>query len=341
MPPELTDEVEDMVVDSSTTIEDVVVDPAKAAEAAAASSSSATDETEVDTLSVVRDVVEQREEVATAAASSAEGDEEVGEAADGQTPKAEQDDYSDVPFNQHPRFQQVIRERSEFKADSDEYRKITSFLDSNGLTPKEASDGIEIMALMKLDPAAAWKRLQPLVKNVLIAAGEVLPDDLDKRVQAKELTRDGALEISRARASVAMQEVRQKFNEQRGQRQQETEASSSIVNAAAEWENDRALKDPNFKAKLPRLQEKIAFLHATEGRPKDAAGVKAQLKKAYDAVNKELPKVVDPAPKPAKKPAITPVRGGQVATNAQTQQPSGKAMTTLEIVRAGRQRQSA
>jgi hypothetical protein len=330
-----------MTVDSSTTVEDVVVDPAQAADATAASSSSATDETEVDTLSVVRDVVEQRETVETAAAPSAEGVEEVGEAADGQAPKAEQDDYSDVPFNQHPRFQQVIRERTEFKADSDEYRKITSFLDSNGLTPKEASDGIEIMALMKLDPAAAWKRLQPLVKNVLIAAGEVLPDDLDKQVKDGKLTRDGALEVSRARASLATQKARETFNAERGQRQQQTAASTAVVDAVAEWENDRSLKDPQFKAKLPRLQEKIAFLHATEGRPKDAAGAKAQLKKAYDAVNKELPKVVDPTPKPVRKPAITPVRGGQVATNAQTQQPSSKAKTTLDIVREGIQRQSA
>lgn len=338
MPPELQDEIEDMAVESSTTVEDVAVDPAKAADPAAASSSSATDETEVDTLSVVRDVVEQRETVEAEAAPSAEGDEAVGEAADGQAPKAEQDDYSDVPFNQHPRFQQVIRERSEFKADSDNYRQITAFLDANGLTTKEAADGIEIMALMKLDPPAAWKRLQPLVKNVLIAAGEILPDDLDKRVQAKEMTRDAALEVSRARATVANQTARQKFNEERGQRQQETAASTAVVDAVSKWENDRALKDPNFKAKLPRLQEKIAFLHATEGRPKDAASAEAQLKRAYDAVNKELPKVVNPTPKPAKKPAITPVRGGQVATNAQT--PSGPK-TTLDIVRAGRQRQSA
>src|SRR5690606_33990749 len=144
-------------------------------------------------------------------------------------------------FNQHPRFQQVIRERSEFKADSDEYRKITSFLDSNGLTPKEASDGIEIMALMKLDPGAAWKRLQPLVKNVLIAAGEVLPDDLDKQVKDGKLTRDGALEISRARASLATQNARRTFDEQRGQRQQETAASTAIVDAVSAWENDRSL----------------------------------------------------------------------------------------------------
>ena len=342
MPPELADEIEDMVGDSSTTtVTDVATDAGNPAEVADANSSSATDATEVDTLSVVRDVVEQREEVETAAAPSAEGDEEVGDEASGQAQQAEQDDYSDVPFNQHPRFQQVIRERSEFKADSDEYRKITSFLDANGLTPKEASDGIEIMALMKLDPAAAWKRLQPLVKNVLIAAGEILPDDLDKRVQAKELTRDAALEVSRARAAVVVQGARQKFDAERGQRQQASEVSSSIVSAVSDWENDRALKDPNFKAKLPRLQEKIAFLHATEGRPKDAAGAKAQLKRAYDAVNKELPKVVSPAVKPAKKPAITPVRGGQVANNAQTQQPSNKAKTTLDIVREGRQRQSA
>lgn len=338
MPPEITDEIEDMEAGSSTAPETDVTDAAAlAAEAAPATSSSATDETEADALSVVRDVVDQRKDVAAEAASSAEGEEVVGDVAGGQS--KEQDDYSDVPFNKHPRFQSLIRERNELRGDSTEYRKITSYLETNGLSAGEAADGLEVMALMKMGDPRAWELLKPRVQNLLIAIGEVLPDDLAKKVDAKEMTREAAMEVSKARASLKAQEVRQKFNEQQGQRRQQQEMGASLTTAAATWENDRQLKDPNFAAKLPRIQEKLAFLHNVKReRPADAAGVTAQLKAVYAEVNKEFKAPVAAAPAtgarpgtPARKPAITPIRGGQVAANAQV---AKKPMTTIEIVRA-------
>jgi hypothetical protein len=39
------------------------------------------------------------------------------------------------------------------------------------------------------------------------------------------------------------------------------------------------VKDPNFAAKEPLLMREVAFLQQQEGKPKDKAGVLAQLKK--------------------------------------------------------------
>jgi hypothetical protein len=344
MPPEITDEVEDMDTGSSTVAEDVLADAAApAADADPAKSSSATDETEANTLSVVRDVVGQRAEQQAEAAPSAEGEEVAGDVAGGQA--KEQDDYSDVPFHKHPRFQEVVAEKNAFKADSTEYRKITSFLDDNGLSPTEAAEGLEVMALMKMGDPKAWELLRPRVQNLLIAIGEVLPDDLAKQVTDKVLTREAALEVSKARASLKTQEVRQKFNEQRGQRQQQRQAGEQLTTAAATWEKDRQLKDPNFNAKLPRIQEKLAFLHNVKReRPTDAAGVTAQLKSVYAEVNKEFkPPVVAAAPvngarpvTPIRKPAITPIRGGQVASSAQAPTAPKNTREVLDAVVARR-----
>lgn len=333
MPKDL-DEIEDMDVDSSAASAlDVAADAgAKPAEGAEAGSSSATDETEVDSLSVVRDVVDQREKGTAAAASSAEGEEAGSENAGGTQPKAQDNEnYSDVPFHEHPRFQHLIRERNSFREDAQRYQNVQSYLDQNGLTADEAADGLEIMGLMKVDPQKAWEKLKPIVQNVLVAAGEILPDDLAQRVQAKELTREAALEVSRSRAALKARDARQEFDARRGQRTASVEAQRAVTNAVEAWEADRRVKDPNFDAKLPRIQEKIAFLHATEGRPKDAEGAKAQLKKAYDAVNKELGANAA-APRPQqRKPAVSMVRGGQVAGNARPEPKS-----TLDIVRANR-----
>ena len=45
------------------------------------------------------------------------------------TPHAILEDFSKVPFAAHPRFQQVLAQRREFKADALEYRKIRTFMD--------------------------------------------------------------------------------------------------------------------------------------------------------------------------------------------------------------------
>ena len=332
MPPDdITDEIEDMDAGSSAASDLDVAADAVSAEAAPASSSAATDETEASSLSVVRDVVAQREAEQAEAAPSAEGD-EAGEAADGTQPtEQDNEEFSDVPFHKHPRFQQLVRERNELRGDSTEYRKITSFMERSGLSADEAANGLNIMALAKLDPVAAWKELKPFVQSVLIAAGEVLPDDLDKRVKAGELTVDVAKEMSRLRAGEKSRSFREQFQQERGVQQKQVELGRALKDTAATWEADRKLKDPNFNAKLPRIQEKIAFLHATEGMPTTVEGVKDQLKRVYEAVNKELAPVVAPVRQQAR-PAIQPVRGGTVAGNARPEAPSG-TRSTLDVIR--------
>lgn len=342
MPKEL-DEIEEMDVESSTTSEDELTAVADdAAEASAADSSNATDETEADTLSVVRDVVAEREPEPAEAASSAEGEEGTEDNDDSQ--ERDPDDYSDVPFHTHPRFKQVVAEKNANREDATRYRNVQAFIEQNHLSGDEVATGFEIMALMKSDPQAAWGKLKPLVQDVLIAAGEILPDDLAQRVAKKEITKDVALELSRTRAAEKARGFRETLQQQSGERRQAQEASQTLVDTAQNWLNGRRLKDPNFAAKEARLHREIAFLHATEGKPKDAAGVTAQLKKAYATVNSEFsapaaaaPKPGAPAARPAAKPAIKPVTGGSVA-NA----PPAKPKNTMDVIqRVVGQRQSA
>jgi hypothetical protein len=338
MPPKETDEIEDMDVESSTASEDAVSHEVEETEVAApAESSTATDETEVDTLSIVRDVVGAEQETAEAA-SSAEGEEEQVEGEGEGTPKEPSDDYSDVPFNQHPRFKQLINERNAYRGDAAEYRKVTAFMDANALTAEEAANGISIMGLAKLNPVEAFKQIAPWFKQVAIAAGEILPDDLAARVQKNELTKEAAFEISRLQAAQKAGSVRQEFEQKRGQRTQQMESVNAVRGAAERWEADRQLKDPNFAAKLPRIQEKIAFLHATGQRPTTPEGVREQLKLVYAAVNREAGAAAAAVTRQQpKRPAVVPVRGGQVAGTAREVAPSG-TRTTLDIIKAGLKR---
>jgi hypothetical protein len=316
---------------NTVTDQDEAIDTAEktVVEDADAKSSAATGETDDDSpLSVVRDVVGDRKPV-TKEAPPAEGD-EPGDEADGSTSKKEPDNdtYADVPFHKHPRFQELIRDRNSLREDAGRYRNVQNFLDTSGLKSDEAADALTIFAQAKIDPAGAWEKIKPWVQELLISAGEVLPDDLTQRVQKGELTQDAAIEVSRSRAKMKSVDTRQSFEEQQRERREQTDLGKKLVDTATEWEVDRQRKDPNFAAKVVPLQKEIAYLHMQEGKPKTPEGVLDQLKRAYKAVNEQIKPAAPPAPK---RPAVRPVTGGQVAGNVRPEPKS-----TLDIIRANR-----
>ncbi|WP_439392549.1 hypothetical protein ACRQ5Q_24300 [Bradyrhizobium sp. PMVTL-01] len=312
-------------------------DPAEGGDATSAESSTAqTDDSDAGLLNVVRDVVSERP---AAAASSAEGAEAGQGAGDSASTQAgpDNENFSDVPFHKHPRFQEVIRQRNTFREDAGRYKNITDYLDQNNLSADEAANALATFARAKIDPAGAFAELKPWLQNLLIAAGEVLPDDLKARVDKGEMTAEVALELSRDRAKSRSHETRQGFEAQRAQRRSLDQQAVDRGNAAVEWESDRKVKDPNFAAKQPLLMREIAYLQMQEGKPTDRAGVLAQLQKAYEAVNKSF-KAPTAQPQQQKRPAAKPVTSGQ--TNNGAAQPK-KPMSTLDIVRANRQKKAS
>lgn len=295
-----------------------------------AGSSTAADETptEKDTLSIVRDVVAAEEPASEEPGSSPEGEEATVETTDEKT--TDDDNYTDVPFHKHPRFQHLLREKKAAEVDAVRYRNVESFLERSNLAADEAADGLEIMGLAKTDPVTAWERVKPWVEKVAAAAGVIMPPDLQEKVQQGVMTREAAVEVSRARAQVQSVQTRQQLAEQQATTRAQREGQQAIVTAASSWEADRQAKDPNFGAKLPALQREIAYLHATEGRPNTPQGVKDQCERAYKAVNAAY-RPPAPAVQPARKPAVRPVTGGQVAGNT-----AAEPNSTLDIIRANR-----
>ena len=182
---------------------DVTEDTAAPAEVetGAADPSSAPGEKPEDMLSVVRDVVSTTEEPA----SPAKGDPEPEPEGEADPEPKDDTDYTDVPFNKHPRFQQLLRKAKENEADAVRYRNVDTFLKQNHLDAEEAADGLRIMALAKSDPAKALSELKPFVQKLLVAAGEVLPDDLKARGQSGEMPAAAAQEVSRSRAQLEIQ----------------------------------------------------------------------------------------------------------------------------------------
>lgn len=338
MPRDLDDnKVEDMASSAGPVLDDDGVgempENGNSPEPDAAASSPATGEdanSDDSYLSVVRDVVDKREPAEDeegATASPAESEED-GESTDEDASKEEQDDedYTDVPFHKHPRFQQLLRERNGFKDDAQRYQNVQTFIDQRGLQAEEAANLLVIGGLMKTNPAEAWARMKPTIQNLLIAAGEVLPDDLKQRVQKGEISQEMALEYSRLRAQTKSAETTRSFEQQRQEQQRAQQATTDLMDASAAWEADRRKKDPNFDAKYDSLIDKVYALQRRGEIPKTPAEVKAQLDKAYKAIT-------------------PPVRGGQQRHRQQTQTNSGGQVagnqrpaeqSTLDIIRSSR-----
>lgn len=325
MPDEDDDKIEDMAPSAESTLDDKAQDapaPTGTQVANDADSSPATGENERDLLSVVRNVVDTNRKPAQMA-PPAEGDED--EAPGGGPKPRDDEEFSDVPFHKHPRFQQLLRKSKAFEQDAGRYRNVQNFMDQNGLAAEEAADLLIIGGLMKTNPVEAWRRMKPAIQRLLIAAGEVLPDDLRQRVQGGELSQAAALEVSRSRAAQESMEAMRSFEERRRNMEVRNRVVLDVQQAALDWEAERRHKDPNFDAKMPSLMREVTYLQRTEGVPETPEGVREQLRKAYKAL---APPPAQPAAqqRPQKKP-ITPIRGGQGAGGAKPE-----IRSTMDIV---------
>ncbi len=323
MPPEIedTEELETSTVQDEADVSNETEQSANAQSSGAEDVSETADE---GTLSIVRDVVSKTEEEPAAAASSAteENGQETGEE---QPTEQDNENFSDVPFNKHPRFQQVLGKLKAAETDAQRYRNVETFIGEQGLTGDEAADLLHIGGLIKTNPVEAWKRVFPTIQQLAIAAGEIMPEDLRQRVQAGEVSREVAMDLSRQRAANQSMTARQDWERQSSQQRQAVEAQQQIGSTVASWEAERRERDLNFEAKLPAIEREVAWLQSKEGKPRNAEGVRDQLKRAYDAVSAKFVAPAASAPKQATK---RPVTGGQVNGNVRPEPTS-----TLDIIK--------
>jgi cell division septum initiation protein DivIVA len=273
-----------------------------------ADSSKANGDAEDSLLSVVRSVIEPKPTGAGESQADGEGGQQAGsQPADEkgqkeQPDEAKDDNFTDVAFGKHPRFQELLGHRNrlrqqvqDLEPDAQQYRQIQSFMDQSGLTPQEVAEGLMLMAEMKSgDPAKAYEALSKKVETLALASGKKLPQELEERVAQGYVDRETAEQMYRAQ----LQQAREAANAKRQLEQREArdaaESAQSVQSAVASWEAQVRSDDPDYSIKADLVKDRLRAEIAAKGIPKTPDEAVQLAKAAYDDVSKKLAKVRGP-----------------------------------------------
>lgn len=278
--------------------------------------SSPADEVEADVesgspLDDIFDAVENAEPEEAAAPEDAESE------ADAEDPDGDKKD-EDLPFHQHPRFQELIGERRELKEKVEalepkvrDYDNIQNFLQTNNIEAQEAAEALQIAAAIKSDPEQAFNMLRPVFESVARQAGYLPPAELAEQVKQGRMTREQALEQSRRVAQERHRETQLSQREQRLQQEETQRQQQQIIQAANQvvttWEQDVRAKDPDFDKKTDLIQARLTQVTTQNGPPRTASEAQERLSSAYNwatnYVRSVQPQKPPSQPRPNKRPS--------------------------------------
>lgn len=251
---------------------------------------------------------------------------------EGEPAKPEQE-TDDSRFDKHPRFQRLMQERDTFKADATGFRQIQQFVQTNGLSQQDFEQGMNIMALMKTNPVEAFKVLQPIYSQLQQTVGEVLPPDIQEKVDNGFIDEETGRDLARTRAEAnsfkqraAHIEQQQQLTVQQQQQQAHESAVNSMVQGVDAWERNWQATDPDYAKKKEFVQPMIEAAMRQAGRvltPEEAVGICNQ---AVDKVNKQLSSIL-----PQQRQDIRHVKGSaQVRTTPTPTSPLEAAKLALQ-----------
>lgn len=162
-------------------------------------------------------------------------------------------DDTKLPFHEHPRWKEVLKERDDLKQASeairpfiDQQKNLDNYLRSNAITETQFGEALSFLALRNSNPAEAYaKFVKPMVEEFATYEGSKLPQDLQEKVDRGTLTADDAKDWARQRATT-------QFNQQRTERDAARRFEEEQASALGLWETETRKRDLDYprKAKM-------------------------------------------------------------------------------------------
>lgn len=277
-------------------------------------------ETEDSLLAVVQSVSAEKAETTESAdqPSDSPSAEQSQETTEQQVDDRKEDDFSDVPFNKHPRFRELVKEKNAYKAklaeyepDAQQYREIQSFMEKAQLSAEEVAEGLMLMAEMKSgDPVKAYEALTRKVETLALASGKKLPADLEQRIEQGYVDRETAESLYQQQVAAQRQAAQAQAQLEQRTRKDAQAQVQAIAGAVATWESATRAGDPDFDLKADFVKDRVRAHMAAHGMPKSAEEALQISRQAYEAVTQTLQRARGP------KPAMRPAVGGKVNGSA-------------------------
>lgn len=181
---------------------------------------------------------------------------------------------------------------TELSQRAQKFDSVMSFVEQNGITPDDWKSGLEIMKLLKTDPVKAWEKLAPITEQLRGHIGDVLPDDLQRRVQLGYISEPDARALHQAQRREAITREGVQANEQRTAEQREQQQLQTVVrdvtSAVTGWETSKKSSDPDWHLKESRINQLVKLEVYENGYPSTKAAAIKMADAIYDTVTKEL-----------------------------------------------------
>ncbi len=154
------------------------------------------------------------------------------------------------------------------------YNDLRTYCQSNGMTADDFQFGLGIMALVKNDPAEAYKQLQPILRQLQAHVGEILPQDIQQALDDGKISEAHAKELAAARRRTAFVETKSAERDEATRRadyeRQLTDHNTKVTSSIEAWEQQWKASDPDYPKVKQRVWERMVVLlnEATENGTK-------------------------------------------------------------------------
>jgi hypothetical protein len=272
----------------------------------------------------------------------------------GDKPKAvEDEDDAALPFKDDPRWKgmrerarklasenrilNVAKEKNEsaigeLSPKAKAHDDLIGWFGTVNLTQQDVAEGFKIMAAVRNDPRGAFKMVEQVYNNLKAIVGETVPQDIQARVDAGEITEAAGREMAKLRADSALADGGRRAAEERAAREREEREqgdqerqTEGIVSALNSWGDAWFKRDPDAAKKHPHF-EKMLNAEWKTNPPRTVEEARAQADKVLAEVDAMVGSF-RPAPQPKGNDNLP--RGGPPVNHA----PVPK--TVLDAARAG------
>jgi hypothetical protein len=212
------------------------------------------------------------------------------------------------------RIQQLLQERHgwEEKATAasekaTRFDQIVGFAEANRLSNEDVSATFEIAALMKTAPDKAYEKVLPIFLHLSQLTGNVLPPEIQQKVELGYLPESDARELVRLKTQTALAEARNAEQVKQSESERQLAAQQALVreatDATAMWEEQRSKTDPDWSSKKNLVLKFVQSEIAAKGFPRTKADMVALLNSTASEVDQQVARF-RPAPR-----AVTPATG--------------------------------